>query len=96
MKKKILLAVSLLAVMALLSGCMSMMSGTSLEAMFGTGDSGTQAQVLPALPSAATADGDTVTVSREEYEKYKNGYERLEKVSELAFFFFKQKTAYEI
>ena len=42
MKKKILLAVSLLTVMALLSGCMSMMSGTSLEAMFGTGDSTTE------------------------------------------------------
>ena len=84
MKKKILLAVSLLAVMALLSGCMSMISGTSLEAMFGTGDSGTQTQVMPAPQPAAAADGDTVTVSREEYEKYKNGYERLEKFSELA------------
>ena len=81
MKKKILLAVSLLTVMALLSGCMSMMSGTSLEAMFGTGDSGTKTQVQPA---AALAEGDTVTVSRAEYEKYKNGYERLEKFSELA------------
>ena len=72
MKKRILLAVSLLAVMALLSGCMSMISGTSLEAMFGTGESGTGTQVQPSLQPAATfADGDTVTVSRAEYEKYK-------------------------
>ena len=85
MKKRILLAVSLLAVMALLSGCMSMISGTSLEAMFGTGESGTGTQVQPSLQPAATfADGDTVTVSRAEYEKYKKGYERLEKFSELA------------
>ena len=72
MKKKILLAVSLLAVMMLLSGCM-MMSGSGIEAMFGTRDTSTATQTVN-LPGEA---GDTVTISKEEYE-------RLEKFSELA------------
>ena len=72
MKKKILLAVSLLAVMMLLSGCM-MMSGSRIEAMFGTRDTSTATQTVN-LPGEA---GDTVTISKEEYE-------RLEKFSELA------------
>ena len=70
---------SLLAVIVLLSGCMSMMSGSALEAMFGTGNHSIQSDTGK-VPSA----GDTVTVSREEYERYKSGYERLEKFSELA------------
>ena len=82
MMKKILLVISLLAVMAMLSGCMAFMSGTGLESMFGTGDD-TAAQ-SPLQPSSAASDGDTVTVSKAEYEKYKNAYERLNKFSELA------------
>ena len=78
MKKKILLAVSLLAVMMLLSGCMTMMSGSSLEAMFGLGNNDGQTS-----GGNISAAGDTVTVSREEYERYKSGYELLEKFSEL-------------
>ena len=68
MKKKILLAVSLLAILMLLSGCMTMMSGSTLEAMFGTGDKSGQSQ-----SGSVSGGGDTVTVSREEYERYKNG-----------------------
>ena len=79
MKKKILLAVSLLAILMLLSGCMTMMSGSALEAMFGAGDKSGQSQ-----SGNISGGGDTVTVSREEYERYKKGYERLEKFSELA------------
>ena len=78
MKKKILLAVCLLGVMILASGCMTL-SGSKLEAMFGIGSNDTEIQAA-SLPTG----GDTVTVSREEYEMYRNGYERYQKFSELA------------
>ncbi len=79
MAKKIILAVSLVTVMLLLSSCM-MMSGSGLEAMFGQKE---DASLKPEVP-VQTDHGDTVTVSRAEYERYRNGYERLEKFSELA------------
>ena len=70
MKKKILLAVSLLAVMCLLSGCMAF-SGSRLESMFGTERKTTASAPAPA------ASADTVTISKAEYE-------RLSRFSELA------------
>ena len=45
MKKKIFLAVMLLAAMSLMSGCM-MMSGNRLESMFGTKDTSTATQTV--------------------------------------------------
>ena len=74
MKKRIFLVIGMIMIMALVTGCMSV-SGSKLEAMFGIKESDTHIQ-----PTGS----DTVTVSREEYEFYKNGYERYEKFSELA------------
>ena len=78
MKKKVILSVCLAIMMILVSGCASL-SGNRLEAMFGLGSTDSQN-----LTAAQQAGGDTVTVSREEYEMYKNSYERLSKFSELA------------
>lgn len=64
MKKKIFLAVMLLAAMSLMSGCM-MMSGNRLESMFGTKDTSTATQTVN-LPAGS---GDTVTISKTEYER---------------------------
>ena len=64
MKKKIFLAVMLLAAMSLMSGCM-MMSGNRLESMFGTKDTSTATQTVN-LPAGS---GDTVTISKIEYER---------------------------
>ena len=75
MKKKIILVISLAAVLFLLSGCM-MMSGSGLESMFGSANTAGQA----AVTGQAAANGDTVTISKSEYEDY----ERLKKFSELA------------
>ena len=72
MKKKVFLAVMLVAAMTMLSGCM-MLSGSQLESMFGAKNSGETAQTVN-LPAGG---GDTVTISKEEYE-------RLSKFSELA------------
>lgn len=80
MKKRVLLAVSLLAVMMILSGCMALYGGT-IESMFGKRTDESEAKTQYAsVPSG----GDTVTVSREEYEFYKNEYERYSKFSEIA------------
>ena len=73
MKKKVLLVITLLAVLCLTTGCMTV-SGSSLESMFGSGKSG---KVNVSGDSPAASDGDTVTISREEYE-------RLAKFSDLA------------
>ena len=78
MKKKVILSVCLAIMMILVSGCASL-SGNRLEAMFGLGSTDSQN-----LTASQQAGGDTVTVSREEYEMYKNSYERLSKFSELA------------
>lgn len=64
MKKKIFLAVMLLAAMSLMSGCV-MMSGNRLESMFGTKDTSTATQTVN-LPAGS---GDTVTISKIEYER---------------------------
>ena len=74
MKKKIILALCLAAIMCLASSCM-MVPGSKLEAMFGQGKIST-----PETASGTSASQDTVTVSREEYEEYL----RLKKFSELA------------
>ena len=67
MKKKILLMLSLLAVVCLLSGCMAV-SGSRLENMFGSGNGGTL-QVGNAIANTAANIGDTVTISKAEYER---------------------------
>ena len=67
MKKKILLTLSLLAVMCLLSGCMAI-SGSRLESMFGTGGAST-VQAGNAAAGTAANTGDTVTISKAEYER---------------------------
>ena len=73
--KKVLLAVSLLTVLCLLSSCM-MISGSGLESMFGS----SSADLQPLALGKQTDDGETVTISREEYLNY----QRLQKFSELA------------
>ena len=70
MKKKILLVMSLCAILCLLSGCMAF-SGAKLEAMFGT-----ERAVTSSAPAAVASD-NTVTISRAEYD-------RLARFSELA------------
>ena len=72
--KKVLLAVSLLTVLCLLSGCM-MVSGSGLESMFGSSDANQQPLTL-----GNQTNGDTVAISREEYLNY----QRLLKFEELA------------
>ena len=72
MKKTILLVVSLLCVLCILSGC-SMLNLTQMESMFRK-EAPEQVQ-NPAI--FGTNDSDTVTISRDEYE-------RLEQFSELA------------
>ncbi len=72
MKKKILLVVSLLCALCMLSGC-AMMNLNQMESMFRK-DAPDQAQ-NPVI--FGTNDSDTVTISRDEYEK-------LEQFSELA------------
>lgn len=73
MKKRIILVGCLIMILCLLSSC-AMMSGSSLEAMFQNGgNSGSTA--------ATNADGDTVTISREEYEQYQSFSELAELLS---------------
>ena len=73
--KKVLLAVSLLTILCLLSGCM-MVSGSGLESMFGSSEANQQ----PLTLGKNLDNGDTVTISRDEYLNY----QRLQKFSELA------------
>ena len=80
MKKKILLAVTLVAVMMLLSGCMALY-GSAIESMFGVAAENSE-QLTQA--SGTSPNTDTVTVSKTDYDFYKNQYERLSKFSELA------------
>lgn len=67
MKKKILLVLSLLAVVCLLGGCMAV-SGSRLESMFGSGNGGTL-QAGNTIANTAANIGDTVTISKAEYER---------------------------
>ena len=80
MMKKGLLAVTLVAVMMLLSGCMSLY-GNAIESMFGVAAENSE-QLTQA--SGTSPNTDTVTVSKTDYDFYKNQYERLSKFSELA------------
>ena len=80
MKKKVLLAVTLVAVMMLLSGCMSLY-GSTIESMFGVAADNSEHLTQSSVTSSGT---DTVTVSKTDYDFYKNQYERLSKFSELA------------
>ena len=73
MRKKIALIMILTVTVCLLSGCM-MVSGAGLESMFGTGES----KERPAV-SDPSASGNTVTISKDEYERYQS----LQKFSEL-------------
>ena len=74
MKKKMILAAVLAAVLFLVSGCMAI-SGSGLESMFGTAKNNSQNSAV--IPSVS---GDSVTISKSEYEDY----QRLKKFSELA------------
>ena len=80
MMKKGLLAVALVAVMMLLSGCMSLY-GSTIESMFGVAADNSEHLTQSSVTSSGT---DTVTVSKTDYDFYKNQYERLSKFSELA------------
>ena len=77
MKKKLTLMISLLTILALLSSC-TFISGSKLQAMFT--ENGSSTITSGAAPSASTGqpDGDTVTISREEYEKYQKFAELFE------------------
>ncbi len=73
MKKKWLLALCLVLTVCLLGGC-TMFPLSGMDAMFrstGSGTAGTQT-------TAAEQNGDTVTISREEYEKYRQFDELIE------------------
>ena len=73
MKKKLALVICLLLAAVMLCSC-SIYTGADLEAMFrGNGDSGSTA--------AAAQNGDTVTISREEYEAYQSFSELVELLS---------------
>ena len=74
MKKKMILAAMLAAVLLLVSGCMAI-SGSGLESMFGTAKNNSQNSAV--IPSVS---GDSMTISKSEYEDY----QRLKKFSELA------------
>lgn len=72
MKKKTLILVLLLAALFLLSSCTGI-SGSKLEAMFKAGESG-----VISTGGTADAGGDTVTISRAEYERYRQFSEMYE------------------
>lgn len=74
MRKKVFLAICLLAVMFLVSGCM-MVPGSKLESMFGN-----SSPVNSADNSGTVPGDDTVTISKAEYEML----QRCSKFSELA------------
>ena len=67
MKKRLMLAVSLLMIMMLVCSC-AMMPESKLEALFRP----SEGSVITSgdLSSVPEDTGDTVTISREEYEKY--------------------------
>ena len=67
MKKRIMILTMLTAAVMLLSSC-SMLPSTSLEAMFRPEKDTTVTSGEPYTP--AVQGSDTVTISREEYEKY--------------------------
>ena len=62
MKKKLLLIVSLLLVACLASGCAYMPGLLLSDMLTGSGSSN--------VPAATAGNGDTVTITREEYERY--------------------------
>ena len=69
MKKKITVIILLIGLICLLSSCTSL-SGKKLEAIFGGDETSTITSGQTASTSAADSQsGDTVTISREEYEK---------------------------
>ena len=73
MKKKWMLVCALLLMMALLSSCM-FFPASRLETLFGNGAN----SVISSGTGTVSADGDTVTISREEYEKYQKFSEMYE------------------
>lgn len=72
MKKKTLILISLMGALFLLTSCTGI-SGSRLEAMFKTDGSG-----VISTGGTADAGGDTVTISRAEYEKYRQFSEMYE------------------
>ena len=97
MKKRVLLAVSLLAVLMLLSGCM-LMSGSSLESMFGTRNTAEQEQPEAVQPAAAqpeavqpaAAGSDTVTISKAEYERLMRFADAADLYDMVDYYFYKE------
>ena len=73
MKKKSLIFISLLIVLLMLSSC-TIIPGSRLEAMFRPGGSSS----VIGTGGAADTSGDSVTISREEYEKYRKFSEMYE------------------
>lgn len=84
MKKSWKLAVSFVLLVVLLSGC-TLMSSRKLESMF---SSSTQVSEQPSNPGSE--DGDTVTISRELYEKYQMFSELVELMDDAETLFYKE------
>ena len=85
MKKKGMLVLCLALTVCLLSGCMSMLAADSLFGARRNGLSGTEGST-----AAASADGDTVTISREEYERYRQFDELLELMDAADLYFYQE------
>lgn len=80
MRKKILLAVSLMLTACLLSGCM-FLPGNMLSTML---------QLQTQTTGTQSSDGDTVTISRAEYERYQQFDELLELMDAADVYFYEE------
>ena len=86
MKKCLSLVLMMVMMVMILSGCTFLSSG-NLESMFkGSGSSNTG----PTVDLAATMTGDTVTISRAEYEKYQEFSELFELMDAAEIYFYKE------
>ncbi len=85
MKKKLILAICLVLSACLLGSC-TMMSLSGMDAMF----RGTVSQSAGSGAAADTETGDTVTISREQYEKYQQFDELIELMEAADQYFYKE------
>ena len=77
MKKKLLFGLCLVLCAALLSGC-GLLTVSQLTDMLPDDGTASRAAATPADPAVPAAGGDTVTISREDYERYRQFDELLD------------------
>ena len=70
MKKKLLILAAILLTAMMLSSC-ALIPASRLESMFGTDRDTSITSGEPAVNSTSTSSGETVTISRAEYERYR-------------------------